>query len=211
MTNPQPSPSASEVDTIHQLLVSYSFDSEAYPTPVVIAGWLDQFGPIWVSHAITEALYQGRYKLISIDQILQLWQRRGQPIRHFNREFESIILGQTLLVPTGSGEGASIATRSKPAIATPSPPVTRTEAPAPQAAVGAAQPLDAAPHSPTAPETAPPAVSPVREDIPNFRPLGAALSLGWGQVDTIQPFVPRQDKSDLHQRLQAVVQAGMAE
>jgi hypothetical protein len=91
---------------VYQLLEGYSFDTEAYAMDAVIGDWLEQYGPVWVSHAITEALYQGRYKIISIDQILKLWQRRGQPIRHFNREFESIILGQTLLCPTGYGDGS---------------------------------------------------------------------------------------------------------
>ncbi|PSR13507.1 hypothetical protein C8255_25225, partial [filamentous cyanobacterium CCP3] len=94
-----------DIEAVHQLLTSYSFEVESYQTRAVVADWLAEFGPVWVSHAITEALYQGRYKLISVDQILRLWQRRGQPIRHFNREFESIILGQTLLFSTGYGDG----------------------------------------------------------------------------------------------------------
>ncbi|HIK45936.1 MAG TPA: hypothetical protein IGR64_13800, partial [Leptolyngbyaceae cyanobacterium M65_K2018_010] len=91
-------PSASpEAASILQLLIDYSFDTESGPAEAVVNGWLHQFDPSWISQAITEALYQGRYKLISVEHILQLWQRRGQPLRHFNREFESIILGQTLL------------------------------------------------------------------------------------------------------------------
>ncbi|MBE9158636.1 hypothetical protein IQ265_17620 [Nodosilinea sp. LEGE 06152] len=120
-----------DIEAVHQLLTSYSFEAEPYPTKAIVANWLAEFGPVWVSHAITEALYQGRYKLISIDQILKLWQRRGQPIRHFNREFESIILGQTLLYPTGYGDGpepstlrravAPVAVETAPQSASPSP------------------------------------------------------------------------------------------
>ncbi|MDB9376454.1 hypothetical protein, partial [Nodularia sphaerocarpa] len=36
-------------------------------------------------------LYQGRYKGISVQQILAFWQRRGQVIYHFNMEFERLI------------------------------------------------------------------------------------------------------------------------
>ncbi|MGG6238024.1 hypothetical protein ACQ4N7_05235 [Nodosilinea sp. AN01ver1] len=113
-----------DIEAVHQLLTSYSFEVESYQTKAIVADWLAEFGPVWVSHAITEALYQGRYKLISIDQILKLWQRRGQPIRHFNREFESIILGQTLLYPTGYGDRPEPSTLRRPAApeTTPDPP-----------------------------------------------------------------------------------------
>ncbi|MGB3199429.1 MAG: hypothetical protein WBA99_00915 [Nodosilinea sp.] len=104
-----------DIEAVCKLLTSYSFDAESYQTGAVVADWLAEFSPVWVSHAITEALYQGRYKLISIDQILKLWQRRGQPIRHFNREFESIILGQTLLYSTGYGDGPESVSVRRPA------------------------------------------------------------------------------------------------
>ncbi|MEB3289864.1 MAG: hypothetical protein VKI82_08110 [Leptolyngbya sp.] len=84
-----------EATPILQLLSDYSFDVESNGTEALVTGWLQQFEITWVSQAITEALYQGRYKVVSVDHILQFWQRRGQPLRHFNREFESIILGQS--------------------------------------------------------------------------------------------------------------------
>jgi hypothetical protein len=91
MVRPRTSP---EATPILQLLSDYSFDVDAY-AEAMVTGWLQRFEPAWVSQAITEALYQGRYKMVSVDHILQIWQRRGQPLRHFNREFESIILGQS--------------------------------------------------------------------------------------------------------------------
>ncbi len=92
MVRPRTSP---EAIPILQLLSDYSFDVDACAAEAMVTGWLQQFEPTWVSQAITEALYQGRYKMVSVDHILQIWQRRGQPLRHFNREFESIILGQS--------------------------------------------------------------------------------------------------------------------
>src|SRR5512146_1416337 len=92
MVRPRTSP---EATPILQLLSDYSFDVDTYAAEVMVTDWLQRFEPVWVSQAITEALYQGRYKLVSVDHILQIWQRRGQPLRHFNREFESIILGQS--------------------------------------------------------------------------------------------------------------------
>lgn len=231
MTHPNSNP---DVEPIHQLLTSYSFDAEDYPAEAMIVGWLEDFGPVWVSHAITEALYQGRYKVISIDQILKLWQRRGQPIRHFNREFESIILGQSLLCPTGYGDGseASSVRRPLPAI-TPASLETGADAPlevdaslpSPEphnSAIADAAATDSSPASD--PEASAPsqadaqaleeaaiAPAPSTPGIPNFRPLPAEASSLWHQADMIQPFVPRRDGSELHERLRAVVQGGMGE
>lgn len=92
MVRPRTSP---EATPILQLLSDYSFDVDTHAAEVMVTAWLQRFEPTWVSQAITEALYQGRYKLVSVEHILQIWQRRGQPLRHFNREFESIILGQS--------------------------------------------------------------------------------------------------------------------
>lgn len=235
MTYPSNTP---DVEPISQLLTSYSFDAEGYPTEAVIAGWLAEFGPVWVSHAITEALYQGRYKVISIDQILKLWQRRGQPIRHFNREFESIILGQSLLCPTGYGDGveSSSVRRPLPAIASanpdtaadtaqepdtpPSSDVSHTPVPADLTADSTATDSNvevatdfsesSEPDSAAASEAAI-APAPNNPDIPQFRPLPAEASSPWHQADIIQPFVPRRDGSELHERLRSVVQGGMRE
>lgn len=53
--------------------------------------WTRHYSPDWVRLAVVEALYQGRYKLVSVQQILDLWGRRGKTLAHFNREFESLI------------------------------------------------------------------------------------------------------------------------
>ncbi|MGA1409905.1 MAG: hypothetical protein ACO37W_09240 [Prochlorotrichaceae cyanobacterium] len=47
--------------------------------------------PSWIRIAVIEALYQGRYKVVSVQQILDIWQRRGRILSHFNREFEAIV------------------------------------------------------------------------------------------------------------------------
>jgi hypothetical protein len=73
------------------LLRYYSFELGEYAVDHQITEWIDQYPVEWILPAITEALYQGRYKTISIDQILQLWQRRGQTACHFTREFERIV------------------------------------------------------------------------------------------------------------------------
>ncbi|WP_017299584.1 hypothetical protein [Nodosilinea nodulosa] len=256
MTHPS---NSSDIEAIYQLLTTYSFDAEDYQIEAVITGWLTEFGSVWVSHAITEALYQGRYKLISIDQILKLWQRRGQPIRHFNREFESIILGQTLLYPTGYGDGPEPSpprSAPPPASATPTPQplldlpdlepapmwaefaeadrsgadaegpeesaaqsVSNAEAPEPAAETEDAIAAESTPYqarenpfeSHTSAQRTPAPAAETPQAIPNFRPLPAEPPAPCQQVDVIQPFVPRRDESDLHERLRAVVQGGMRE
>ncbi|NJL45869.1 MAG: hypothetical protein HC922_09445 [Leptolyngbyaceae cyanobacterium SM2_3_12] len=234
MLNSSTSP---EVAHIHQLLSDYSFDTEAYPAEAIIAGWLQQFEPIWINHAITEALYQGRYKLISVEQILQLWHRRGHPIRHFNREFESIILGQALLCPSGYGDGSESSGTSVAKV--PLPHTQKVESPKPAVEPSALSPTPPEPASnPGGAEPDPkpeggravpltqegvasgveasvgePGEGSAKADgaMANFHVYTPDFDSAWIHVDTIQPFVPQLDGSGLHQRLKAVVQGGMRE
>lgn len=85
-----------EIDLVRTLLEQY-FDLGICEVDAVMADWLYRFDIAWVLGAALEALYQGRYKLVSVSQILQLWSRRGQPLRHYSREFEAIIAGQPVL------------------------------------------------------------------------------------------------------------------
>lgn len=85
-----------EIDRVRMLLERY-FDLGLCEIDAVMADWLYRFDIAWIHGAALEALYQGRYKLVSVSQILQLWSRRGQPLRHYSREFESMIAGQPVL------------------------------------------------------------------------------------------------------------------
>lgn len=78
-----------EVDAAN-LLHHYAFELGGASAEPLVATWLEQYPPQWVRWAIIEALYQGRYKAISVEQILSSWQRRGQPLYHFNLEFERL-------------------------------------------------------------------------------------------------------------------------
>ncbi|NJL49022.1 MAG: hypothetical protein HC929_18135 [Leptolyngbyaceae cyanobacterium SM2_5_2] len=220
MVSPSASPKAA---SILQLLTDYSFDPDNCQTEAVVAGWLQQFVcGLGHGQAITEALYQGRYKLVSVEHILQLWQRRGHPLRHFNREFESIILGQTLLCPPPE---VSVSRPVKPA-ALPLPedaPESVTTSDAPEennsldqapAQAPALQTSDSEPTAATLePQPAPEPVLPAV--IPRFRPitpdLSSELASTWVAAETIQPFVPQLETSEFHQRLKAVVKGNLAE
>ncbi|BAU09564.1 hypothetical protein LEP3755_00350 [Leptolyngbya sp. NIES-3755] len=73
------------------LLIHYGFDLGGNQARQLIDRWQSTYSPIWIRWAVIEALYQGRYKAISVEQILQLWQRRQQPRYHFNYEFERLV------------------------------------------------------------------------------------------------------------------------
>lgn len=77
------------------LLAYYSFDSEHYPqVPAkvnVLDRWLKTYPESWVRLALIESLYQGRYKVFCVEQLLAHWQRRGYPVCHFGHEFEDLV------------------------------------------------------------------------------------------------------------------------
>ncbi len=73
------------------LLRLYSFEVGGYTADQVLSRWLASHSPEWVRLAIVEALYQGRYKSVSVEQILVFWRRRGAPLPHFNHEFDRMV------------------------------------------------------------------------------------------------------------------------
>lgn len=79
------------IQAADRLLRQYGFDLDGSSVEVILDRWLRHFPPRWIRLALIEALYLGRYKAVSVEQILELWQRREQPIYHFNSEFEAII------------------------------------------------------------------------------------------------------------------------
>lgn len=78
-------------DFVVALLTHYSFDRGGYAADELSDRWLEDYPLNWVGLAMIEALYQGRYKAISVEQILSFWSRRGQALYHFNHEFERLI------------------------------------------------------------------------------------------------------------------------
>ncbi|XHX80654.1 MAG: hypothetical protein RBJ76_12205 [Stenomitos frigidus ULC029] len=73
------------------LLHHYGFELGGDTIAQLLLDWQEQYSDSWIRLATIEALYQGRYKAISIEQILALWQRRSQPMYHFNHEFERLV------------------------------------------------------------------------------------------------------------------------
>jgi len=76
---------------IKALLVHYDFDLGNRTVEEITSWWFKNYEVDWLPLAAIESLYQGRYKAISVEQILALWKRRGKPIYHFNSEFEMLV------------------------------------------------------------------------------------------------------------------------
>lgn len=92
--------SEQEFAEIIALLNYYRFDCDRYPTDTLVLYWCIDYPLSWVKSAVVEALYQGRYKSLSVEQILQGWQRRNQPTYHFSHDFERLIYSQLPIAET---------------------------------------------------------------------------------------------------------------
>jgi hypothetical protein len=79
------------------LLQHYSFDLGGYTINDLTREW-NKFKPEWVRQAVIEALFQGRYKAVSVSQILQVWERKGEPNCRYNREFERLVCGDVAVI-----------------------------------------------------------------------------------------------------------------
>ena len=73
------------------LIDSYAFDLGRDDAEKLLENWLNLYSASWIRLATIEALYLGRYKAVSIEQIMGVWLRRGTPNPHFNHEFERLI------------------------------------------------------------------------------------------------------------------------
>lgn len=78
------------MDIAIALLQRYSFDLGGYTISDLQRLW-SRFKPEWLRQAVIEALFQGRYKAVSVYQILQLWERKGEPQHRYNSEFERLV------------------------------------------------------------------------------------------------------------------------
>ncbi|TYQ31707.1 hypothetical protein [Pseudanabaena sp. UWO310] len=79
------------------LLQHYSFDLGGYTINDLTRAW-GNFRPEWVRQAVIESLFQGRYKAVSVNQILHLWERKGEPNCRYNREFERLVCGDVAVI-----------------------------------------------------------------------------------------------------------------
>lgn len=59
------------------LLQYYHFEESLENLQIILIKWLGKYPASWLPLAVTEAIYQGRLKLVSVEQILTLWERKG--------------------------------------------------------------------------------------------------------------------------------------
>ncbi len=75
-------------------LRAYGFTGIDELTLKLLQEWLQTYPDGWPALALVEAVYQGRYKLLSVQQILRCWQRCGEPRTHFDWSFQQQVLAQ---------------------------------------------------------------------------------------------------------------------
>ncbi len=83
------------MDVILKLLQFYKFDLGDRSISSISQDW-SNYDLTWLRSAITESLYRGRYKVISVEQILESWSRKRAIFCKFDLEFEALIWGNIL-------------------------------------------------------------------------------------------------------------------
>lgn len=199
------------------LLSHYKFELRGYTAQELVSLWLKTYQASWVRLGVIEALYQGRYKAVSVEQILAVWGRRGQPVYRFTHEFERLIsrkLPQSLTARFNSPKVDLSQEVSLPPIAT-SLEETVEESVTPEPSEDQVQPEQATPAANTIiPEEETQNSNPWNDDIfpeePTPTSASPAYDANWSRCEPIkQPihqFTPSPDASDFFFKLKAVVQ-----
>ncbi len=105
---------------IAKAIEHYGLELNGESANATIAYWLQTYDRNWVVKATIEALYRGRYKVKSIDNILKDWQRRGSPFCKYPAEYERGIINSLPLQITQASLLSSALTRVS------SEPINRT-------------------------------------------------------------------------------------
>jgi hypothetical protein len=218
------------------LLLYYCFELiRGYTAEELVAHWLRNFGASWVRLAVIEALYQGRYKAISVEQILNFWSRRGQALYHFNHDFERLVCRNFPQNLTEAVEPlpATLASNAEPSLervnvkdainpvyssSMEAAATSSNDAIAIDRSVAIAQTL-LSPEEAAASVLLEPTDTNNPRDVANSEDASASLSLrsshknyqaNWSRWDVskrpIHQFIPTADDSEFYQKLKAVAQ-----
>jgi hypothetical protein len=76
------------------LIVRYGFDLGGQQAAALVRLWGSKYDQPWLLPAAIESLHRGRYKVASIEQVLQSWQRQGKMTARFTAEFAEMVLGR---------------------------------------------------------------------------------------------------------------------
>ncbi|MBD1879540.1 MULTISPECIES: hypothetical protein [unclassified Coleofasciculus] len=218
------------------LLLYYCFELiRGYTAEELVAHWVRDFGADWVPLAVIEALYQGRYKAISVEQILNFWSRRGQALYHFNYDFERLVCRNfpQNLTEAADPLPATLASNPEPSLerVKAKDAINPVYSSSTEASVGASDEAIAIAHPIAIAQTPSPeeaAASVLSEptntdnprDVANSEDANASLALrsshknyqaNWSRWDVskrpIHQFIPTADDSDFYQKLKAVAQS----
>ncbi len=80
--------SHSQTNLIAIVIKTYGLALDEQQVEAILVAWFQTYDAAWIVKAIVESLYRGRYKLISVDNILKDWQRIGKPRYNFTPEYE---------------------------------------------------------------------------------------------------------------------------
>jgi hypothetical protein len=90
--------SHSQQNLISVIIKIYGLALDEQQVEATLITWFQKYESAWILKAIVESLYRGRYKLVSVDNILKDWDRIGKPRYNFTPEYEREILQK---LPTG--------------------------------------------------------------------------------------------------------------
>jgi hypothetical protein len=76
------------------LIVRYGFDLGGQQAAALVRLWGNKYDRTWLLPAAIESLDRGRYKVASVEQVLQSWQRQGKMTPRFTTEFAAMVLGR---------------------------------------------------------------------------------------------------------------------
>jgi hypothetical protein len=211
MTAPAPNaPDATIIECV-DLLTHYSFDLGAYSAPELIYRWQRYYPSNWFRLAIIEALHQGRYKAVSVEQIMAMWSRRQEPHQRFSHEFERMIcskLPRNLMAEPMPLKAAQPAPDSlSPSLSPNASSEKQTASPAVQSTTqpqsSEAQSPESSP-APTQPEHNQPQAK--AENSPNQDSSPDRWSKPDVTKEPIRQFHPTVEPSEIYTKLQAVSQ-----
>jgi hypothetical protein len=83
------------MNAVIKILQIYKFDLGDRSIQNIATDW-QKYDSIWLRSAITEAMYRGRYKIVSVEQILSNWERKQIVSCNFDVEFEHLIWGELI-------------------------------------------------------------------------------------------------------------------
>ena len=84
--------SHSQQNLIAVIIKIYGLSLDDRQVEATSIAWFQKYDRAWILKAIVESLYRGRYKLVSVDNILKDWDRIGKPRYNFTPEYEREIL-----------------------------------------------------------------------------------------------------------------------